>query len=261
MFTITPLDKPIEKKGVLYYLHLFAYRLGNLLEVGFIIFFWWLIIAHVNIFSDFTWQEMVIYLIVGNIISLITNILFRLSVEKEAQNSDARLLLRQPKKYFSFIVKGGFMKFLISFIVLTAIYLFSLQFFKENFTPNFNIVYLSIIVIMVLLAFVIEFLLTYLIRLSVFWTMESSEVYKITMRLKKILSGYYFPLSLLPTMFVNISLTLPFAYSFFVPTQLYLRKISLSLGFKGLFVQSVWIIILYAAVKILLAKRFQTQKK
>ncbi len=260
MFTITPLDKPIEKKGVFHYLHLFTCRLGNLLEVGFIVFFWWLIIAHVDAFSEFTWQEMVIYLIIGNIISLITNLLFRLAIEKEMQNSDARLLLRRPKEYFSFIVKGGFIKFLISFIILAAIYLLSLQFFKENFTPNFNIVYLSIIVIMVLLAFIIEFLLTYLIRLSVFWTMESAEVYKITMRLKKILSGYYFPLSLLPKMFVDISLTLPFAYSFFVPTQLYLRKINLNLGFKGLFVQTAWIIILYIAVRILLTKRFRAQK-
>lgn len=260
MFTITPLDKPIKKKGISHYFHLFTYRLGNLLEVGFIIFFWWLIIAHVDAFSEFTWQEMVIYLIIGNIISLITNLLFRLAIEKEMQNSDARLLLRQPKEYFSFIIKGGFIKFLISFIILAAIYLFSLQFFKENFTPNFNIVYLSVIAIMIFLAFIIEFLLNYLIRLSVFWTMKSTEVYKITIRLKKILSGYYFPLSLLPKMFVNISLTLPFAYSFFVPTQLYLRKINLNLGFKGLFVQTAWIIVLYVAVRILLTKRFRTQK-
>lgn len=69
-------------------------------------------------------------------------------------------------------------------------------------------------------------------------------------RLKRFFAGGYFPLSLLPSGFVTVSFFLPFAYSIFVPAQLYLSKISPWIGLQGLGVQLVWILILALIIKL-----------
>lgn len=87
--------------------------------------------------------------------------------------------------------------------------------------------------------------MSYLIGLVAFWTDEVDGLYATHERLRKIFSGGYFPISILPVFFVNLSYALPFAYSFFVPAQLYLKKIDLAAGIRGIFVQITWIIVLY----------------
>jgi ABC-2 type transport system permease protein len=86
--------------------------------------------------------------------------------------------------------------------------------------------------------------MSYLIGLVAFWTDEVSGLYATIDRLKKFLSGGYFPLNLLPLTYIKISYALPFSYSFFVPTQLYLGKINIATAINGIYVQGAWIILL-----------------
>ena len=92
-------------------------------------------------------------------------------------------------------------------------------------------------------------LLSYLIGLIAFWTDEVDGIYSSIDSLKRFFSGGYFPLSLLPQSFVTLSFLLPFAYSIYVPTQLYLRKIDLTTGLKGVAVQLIWIGVLSLIIK------------
>jgi len=80
------------------------------------------------------------------------------------------------------------------------------------------------------------------------------------MRLKKILAGNYFPLNILPMAFVSISMFLPFAYSFFVPAQLYLNKINQAQAIKGIGVQIIWIVIFFIIIKIAWKKKVRDLK-
>ena len=114
----------------------------------------------------------------------------------------------------------------------------------------FDSVYLLVIFIMLVLAFVTELLLSYLVGLIAFWTDEVDGLYRTIERVEKFFSGGYFPLSILPAGFVNASFLLPFAYSFYVPAQLYLKKIDLATGLKGILVQLAWIVLLYGLVRV-----------
>jgi ABC-2 type transport system permease protein len=127
--------------------------------------------------------------------------------------------------------------------IIVTLFFFKLMIF------NFNLVYLLLILIMLVLAFLTELLLAYLVGLIAFWTDEAEGLYNSVENLKRLFSGGYFPLSLLPAIFLNISFLLPFAYSFYIPTQVYLKKISIDQGVKGLGVQLAWIVVLSLVIR------------
>jgi ABC-2 type transport system permease protein len=93
-------------------------------------------------------------------------------------------------------------------------------------------------------------LLSFLIGLIAFWTDEVSGIESTYERLKKFFSGGYFPLSLLPPSFLNLSYALPFAYSIYVPSQLYLNKLDIGTGLRGIGVQVTWILILFGVIHV-----------
>jgi ABC-2 type transport system permease protein len=105
--------------------------------------------------------------------------------------------------------------------------------------------------LVIIFAFTSELFLSFLIGLVAFWADEVDGLYTTVTRLKKFLAGGYFPLSLLPPFYMKLSLSLPFAYSFFVPTQLYLGKMSLVAGLRGLGVQIAWILLLYGIIRLI----------
>jgi ABC-2 type transport system permease protein len=103
---------------------------------------------------------------------------------------------------------------------------------------------------MVLLAFITELFISFLVGLIAFWTDEIDGIFDSIIKLRTIFAGAYFPINILPLFFVKLSYALPFAYSFFVPTQLYLNKISLLDGLRGIFIQIAWIVMLYLIIKL-----------
>ncbi|MFZ2969740.1 MAG: ABC-2 family transporter protein, partial [Minisyncoccia bacterium] len=115
---------------------------------------------------------------------------------------------------------------------------------------NFNLGMIAVLLAMIFLAFIIEWQISYLVGLIAFWTDEVDGIYTTVTQVRKFFAGGYFPLSLLPAFFVNLSFALPFAYSFFIPTQLYLGKIGIETGIQGLFVQIIWIILLNFIIKL-----------
>ena len=97
---------------------------------------------------------------------------------------------------------------------------------------------------MTIFGLITEILIGYIVGLMSFWTDEVDGIMMTLDRVRKFCAGGYFPLSLLPPIAGAISTFLPFAYTFYVPAQLYLGNISLMQGLKGLLIQCVWIILL-----------------
>jgi ABC-2 type transport system permease protein len=103
---------------------------------------------------------------------------------------------------------------------------------------------------MIICAFIIELLIGFLIGAIAFWTDEVEGMQTTIDRIKRFFFGGYFPLTLLPVSLVTVSKYLPFAYSFFAPAQLYLKKMDLHAGFIGVLIQVGWIVVLSIIVSV-----------
>lgn len=250
-----------RKKGVLSYLRVFMYKISSALEALILILLWMAIFSNKSVLNGFTLEEMITYIIAGSLIGLVSRYFLYRIISHDLFNSDSKLLVYRPIEYFFHILVKCFRRNILPFVMAAMLHLLILYFFIDSFVINLEAEYIAIIILMVILAFITEFLMVYLANLFIFWKFESNEFYAVLVRLKKILAGNYFPLSLLPAVFVNISLALPFAYLFFVPAQLYLKKIDIALGLRGIGIQVLWIIFLYVCIKFAWSARFEKKKK
>lgn len=255
MFAIKRLDDIKKKKPTLNHAGIFVLKIGSILELLIIVLFWLLLFTRYQELFGLTREEIITYILVGNILGLAANFIWARIIARDIKSTESKLLILKPIKYFEYILKRAFGKFFPTFIFVVGLNLILLQVFIGSFPVNLNPLILIVIFLMVILAFIIEFLIAYLLNLFIFWTIESVDIYRVLIRTKKLLAGAYFPLTLLPLALLQISLFLPFAYSFFVPTALYLKKLDLSYGIFGLGVQAAWIIVLYTVIKFVWDKK------
>ena len=80
--------------------------------------------------------------------------------------------------------------------------------------------------------------------------MEINGTYYSLKVFSRFMSGTFFPIGLLPAFFMKASFFLPFVYTIYIPVQLYLGKISFAEGLRGLAMEILWLVGLYAIIKI-----------
>lgn len=242
--------KAFWQRALTYRFTVLSYRVGEIGEMFVLVLMWSAIYDGQTIISGLTLQEMITYILIGNFFhALIRNFLPDV-IARDIREGRLSTFLIKPIGYFSYILSQEIGRISFATMMSTVSSILIVVFFAHTFIWNFDIVYLLVIFAMVILAFVVELLLAYLIGLIAFWTDEIDGLYATIDRVKKFFSGGYFPLNLLPLAFVQVSFMLPFAYSFFVPAQLYLGKLDVSVGLQGLLVQVVWILVLYGVIRI-----------
>ncbi|MEK7149993.1 MAG: ABC-2 family transporter protein [Patescibacteria group bacterium] len=231
-----------------------AYRAGEMAEVLILILMWTSIYGKQDIIKGFTLPEMITYVLIGNLFSVITRNFLTNVVAHDIKDGRLSSFLLQPISYFNFILSRELGRLSFAFLMSVSSQVVIILFFLNKFIFNSDIIYLSVILIMIILAFITELLISYLIGLIAFWADEVDGIYATVDRLRKFFSGGYFPLNFLPPVFVTASFSLPFAYSFFVPAQLYLKKIDILAGIRGIFIQLIWIVLLYGIIRLLWKK-------
>lgn len=242
--------KAFWQRSLTYRFTILAYRIGEVGETLALILMWSAIYNSQKIIGGLTLAEMITYILIGNFFNAIIRNFLSDIVARDIKEGRLSMFLVKPMRYFDYILIREIGR--VSFVSMMSIFSVALVivFFANIFIWNFDIAYFSVIAMMIILAFINELLIAYLIGLIAFWTDEVDGIYSTIGKIQKFFSGGYFPINLLPLIFVQVSFVLPFAYSFFVPAQLYLKKLDLSVGLKGLLIQIIWIIALYGIIGI-----------
>lgn len=236
-------------------------KLKSILEILLVLIIWFLVYSNRKNLGGLSLEEMAAYILIGNLLAFLTGFILERIFAYEISQDDTALIITKPIRYIFQKLFKGFSKFLPSLISLVAFDIVILYFFIENISLNLKISNIIIILLLIGLSFILEFFLAYLLHMFIFWTYEAKEFFVIITHIKKLISGGYFPLSLLPIILLNISLIFPFAYSFFIPTQLLLDKISFDIGIIGIFIQLTWIVILYTIIRIVWKYRLDPKRK
>lgn len=242
--------KAFWQRALTYRFTVLAYRVGEIGEMLALILMWTAIYGGQKIIGGLTLREMITYILIGNFFNAIIRNFLSNMIARDIREGGLSMFLIKPMSYFNYILSREIGRISLATMMSVLSSVIVIVFFTNTFIWNFDVAYFLVIVAMVILAFITELLISYLIGLIAFWTDEVDGIYATIDRMKKFFSGGYFPINLLPLIFVQVSFALPFAYSFFVPAQLYLKKLDLSVGLKGLLVQVVWILILYGITKI-----------
>ncbi len=238
-------------KNITYRFTVLAYRIGEIAEVLVLILMWSAIYAGGSgVVKGFTLPEMITYVLIGNFSLAVTRNFLASLVSVDINQGRLSMYLIKPVSYIQYAFIHELGRIFLAMTMSVANQVLLILCFKSTFIFNTDPRYLAIFIVMLIFAFVIEMLIGFLIGIIAFWTDEVNGIQTTIDRVKRFFSGGYFPLSLLPLTFLTISNYLPFSYSFFVPAQLYLKKITLVEGLQGLVVQIVWIALLSIIVAI-----------
>lgn len=234
---------------------IWAYRVGEMTEIIVLILMWTAIYASGGgIIKGFSLNEMITYVLVGNLFATTTKNFLPSLISRDIKEGRLSMFLVKPISYIKYVFineigRAGFIT-LLSIGSLGLIIFFYLD--RVIFNTDWR--YIILIILMVFLALIIELLIGFLIGTIAFWSEEVEGVQSTADRVKRFFAGGYFPLSLLPVTLATISTYLPFGYSFFVPAQLYLKKIDLHAGIMGLGIQIIWIFLLSIILSIVWKK-------
>lgn len=242
--------KAFWQRALTYRFTVLAYRIGEIGETLVLVLMWTAIYGGQRVIGGLTLQEMITYILIGNFFNAIIRNFLSSVIARDIKDGRLSMFLIKPMSYFNYILSQEIGRISLATMMSVLSSVIVIVFFINTFIWNFDAAYFLVIVAMVILAFITELLISYLIGLIAFWTDEVDGIYATIDRIKKFFSGGYFPINLLPVMFVQISFAIPFAYSFFVPAQLYLKKLDLSMGLKGLLVQIIWIFVLYGIINV-----------
>ncbi|MFA6459187.1 MAG: ABC-2 family transporter protein [Candidatus Paceibacterota bacterium] len=245
------ISKYAWQRNLNYRFTILTYRIGEIAEVLVLILMWSAIYAGgAGTIKGFTENEMITYLLIGNIFSVAVRNFLPGFVSRDINEGRLSMFLVKPISYLKYIFFHEVGRSLLAILVSVASQVLVVAFFLNKIVANTDIRYILLIVAMIFFAFIIELLMGFLIGTIAFWTDEVDGLEATVSRIKKFFSGGYFPLSLLPASLVTVSMYLPFAYSFFMPAQLYLKNISLKQGLQGIFVEVVWVVLLSLIVAL-----------
>lgn len=238
-------------RGLSYRFLLVTYRIGEIAEVLVLILMWSAIYSgEGGMVKGFTLNEMITYVLLGNLCSVAVRNFLPGFVSRDINEGRLSMFLVKPISYIKYIFFHEFGRSFLATVVSLLSQVIVILFFLDKLVYNTDIKYLLVLICMLFFAFIIELLIGFLIGTIAFWADEIDGIDTSISRVKRFFSGGYFPLSLLPSTLGMISMYLPFAYSFFVPAQLYLKKIDLKQGLIGLIVELIWIVLLSVFLKI-----------
>jgi ABC-2 type transport system permease protein len=134
----------------------------------------------------------------------------------------------------------GGMKF-----VVIALWLPIAAFLSLFFKPTFDVSWLEVVVFFFAIwgAYLIRTMLLSLLGMITFWTTRVSAIFELYFGLELILSGRLVPMSLMPQWVQNLSVYLPFKWTFFFPIETLAGNMTPVELLSGLGMQLLWILV------------------
>ncbi|MFA5871708.1 MAG: ABC-2 family transporter protein [Parcubacteria group bacterium] len=228
----------------------FGYRIANIFEILIQIVVWSAIFGTTQQVGGYNYSEMITYIVVGRAFSFFTaNFGLEHVIARQIQFGELSNFIVKPMSYLKYLVSMSTSRSALGLISAIITSLILIVIFSNYIIAPQNPALWLLIIAMLILGYLTHLFITILIGFIAFWTVDISGIFFSVKALEKFAAGVYFPLNLLPAAFVNFSLALPFAYTFYFPIQLFLGKTTIHDGLIGLAIQIAWLLALYFMIK------------
>ncbi len=228
-----------------------AYSFGNIAEVIVMVVLWSIVYRNIETIHGYTAKEMVSYLVFAWFFSfLTTTYAFEANIAKDIQTGALNNMLVKPISYLRYMATVATGRILIALLIVLIQDILIILLLRGRLIFSADVSKIVLLLAMLSVTYLFNVLFSIGIGFLAFWTTEISGIYYALKVLRNFLSGYYFPIVLLPVALVKINLFFPFVYTAYIPVQLYLGKISFAEGLRGLAIEILWLVALYVIIKI-----------
>lgn len=240
------------QRQLTYRVDIYAYRVGNLLEIFALLAVWTIAYKNTTNVFGYSQAEMITYVLISWLfMSIIRSYGLSERIAEEIFEGKVSDFLIKPISYLRYIVIFSIGRASVSIIYAVLVQLLIILFFSEYIVFNLDWIRAIVLLLMIIVSYFINVFCSLILGMVAFWTQRITGIDYTVSTLIKFLSGVYFPIALLPESFLNFDKFFPFIYTIYMPTQLYLGKIKTLEGVYALGIEFLWLFILYGIIKLM----------
>lgn len=225
------------------------YRLQDVFNPLAQILIWEAVFRTRDTFGSYTHDSMLSYVLASTFFYALSRNWVTRNIGDDIKEGRLNQFLVKPISYVSFSIWMGIGRTALA--TLSAVIVISILAFLYRGTlyiPDLPHFLLALAV--TLAAFFMNMLLSIALGFAAFWITAIDGFGDAVLLVRNFLAGSMFPLDIVSPLFMSVSLVLPFAYSSFIPAQIFLGKMSMQESFSALGIVGLWIIVLYAVVRL-----------
>jgi ABC-2 type transport system permease protein len=222
--------------------------LGNLtlfLPLAGVLVLWAAVYRKRTEIQGWTFGEIITYFIAARAVGSMLWVNLTQDIEKDIKDGPLAKYLLMPFSYFWYWLSVVAAEKVINAVVVAVFLLVLAIFFSGRFMLQGDPALLGLAGLSMLLAFFINFCMSFTVCLSAFWMNEIWAVGFTKDMFQEALSGGVFPLVMLPPLLYHAALYLPFAYCLHFPLMIYLGKLSPAEMAQGFAIQGAYALLLY----------------
>lgn len=227
-----------------------VYRFTDIVEALVLVALWLRIYETQDVVRGFTQNEMLTYVLVGGLFFIFTRNFTAETVAEDIRTGKLSNFLTKPisyLRYFLAMAQGR----IIHMIVGGTTQLILIAIFYRYIVHEVSLGGLLVIALMLIISYYNELLISFAIGTIAFWTEDVDGMYFTISQVRRFLSGYFFPLTLLPAALTAVAYYTPFAYRYFVPMEIFLGKANVMDGVRGIGICLLWTLLLHVIIAFL----------
>lgn len=204
--------------------------------------------------GGFTFNEMLVYLIIGLLINATRNSDVSERISEVIKSGDISIYLCRPVNFVKSLLADSIGTKVINLVMFAILLILMTWIFNLPYPPA-TIFFIFIIYAFFMILF--DIILYIIIGGLAFWFVEIWGIRASIEQILWILSGRSLPLSLFPVWIQGALAFTPFLYLEYTFARLYLGKIPVSEAFIALGIFTIWIILMFLLMKFLFSKGFK----
>ncbi len=230
-----------------YRAQMLIWMLGSLIVV--IMMLVWLSISRNGPIGSYTSNDFVTYYLVGLFVRQMTAVWSSWELDMQIREGLLSPLLLRPIHPIHNQIATNWTEKIPRIIILVPLIALLFQFFPHtpiNFAP-FNVI---VFFISLFGAWLLCFLLDYLVGMLAFWTSQALAFVQIMFALRMVFSGVLIPAALLPDQMNAVLYWLPFRYMLSFSSEIALGRVMYNNLLQYLAIQFAWVLLLIALVSL-----------
>ena len=237
---------------------LFVRFLGIFLSFYLLYMFWKALYANSTEVQGISFDSMLTYTIISAITGGILNIFGILNVYLaywmtiKVRTGEVVMDMLKPTDFQLYLFSHSLGRLFLNLISSFPIFILANLIFKLS--PPFNFEALLLFAVSLSMSYVLTFLIDFMVSLTAFWSTQTQGLGGFTRLIIALLSGAFIPLWFLPEWARDMLSYLPFASIYHAPLSIYIGKIKNIEAFGTIFLQLVWIGVLFAGSRLLWMK-------
>lgn len=207
--------------------------------------FWMAVYRTRSKVAGFSLAMMITYYLLGRVVGAIVTHHFDQYWEKEIRNGTIARFLVKPISFMAYVLFDSISSRLVRLVLFVPVIAGAIAIFS-NYIVRAE-VNLLVLLPFIVIAYLVDFFLVYLITISTFWFYDSTSLSHGKWLVGGILAGEMVPLAVLPGAVQVLAAWLPFRFLVSVPIEVYLGRVKpesvMGLILSGIF----WVVVLARA--------------